>query len=329
MPRSGVNGEFTWAPGNGSVNPNTTIASPRENSIQADIAQTFNTPQPLAYGGTNASTPIGAIDNLVTKGTDIATSSSVNLDGATGIFVDLTGTTTVTSVTLTEGRQRMTRAAGAFQITVSATLIGNNQGQNVAVNTGDLIVWEGYAGGIVRFWIIPSLTQLGAWSVIGSERVVVSGSPVPAIVWTDLSAWKHLRWSGTARPVVNDASLIAQVSVDNGASWISSGYTTQYIRSLGSTLNANELTGNSSFNLHLFGSGNGAGMFTKFDGSLSNFNKPSPCTLLGEAYGISASQSVSTYGGRESGAVARNALRILFSTGNIAEAGIVLEGIKG
>lgn len=48
MPRSGINGVFDWGPGDGSVNPNTTIASARENSVQSDVRQTFNTIWPIS-----------------------------------------------------------------------------------------------------------------------------------------------------------------------------------------------------------------------------------------------------------------------------------------
>lgn len=52
MPRSGPNGTFDWNPGDGSVVANTTISPGRENSVQSDVRQTFNTVQPITYGGT-------------------------------------------------------------------------------------------------------------------------------------------------------------------------------------------------------------------------------------------------------------------------------------
>lgn len=133
--------------------PLETISSAQWNAAMNDIAATFNTAQPIAYGGTGATTAIGGHDALNTRGTDIATAATLNLDTATGQFVDLTGTTTVTAVTLADGKTRLTRAASAFQITVGASLIGNNGGSNISVEAGDLIIWEGYAAGVVRFWL--------------------------------------------------------------------------------------------------------------------------------------------------------------------------------
>lgn len=159
MPRSGPVGTYSLPGAQKTQVPDTPIPSAVNNQGYADIEQTFNTATPIAYGGTNAGSAINAIDNLTTKGTDIATSGTLNLDTATGQFVDLTGTTTVTAVTLADGRHRMTRAAGDFQITVGASLIGNSGGSNVAVQTGDLIFWEGFSGGVVRFWVIRSSGQ--------------------------------------------------------------------------------------------------------------------------------------------------------------------------
>lgn len=83
----------------------------------------------------------------------IATTATLNLDARTGDAVELTGTTTVTAVTLAEGDEVVARSNDAFQITVGASLIGNQTG-NVAVAAGDRIFFRGYAAGVVRFWVI-------------------------------------------------------------------------------------------------------------------------------------------------------------------------------
>lgn len=109
----------------------------------------------IADGGTGQSTVITAHDALVVNGTDVATAATLVLSTVTAPLVDITGTTTVSAVTLLQGQFRVTRAAGDFQITVGASLIGSANGANVNVKTGDLIFWEGYAGGVVRFWVSP------------------------------------------------------------------------------------------------------------------------------------------------------------------------------
>lgn len=147
---------YTLPPGTTPQVPNTVISSAIWNTVMTDIASTFNTPQPIEFGGTAATSVIGGHDALVTKGANVATAATLVLSTATGAFVDLTGSVTVTSVTLLEGQQRLALAAADFQITVGASLIGNG-GANLAVKAGDLLLFEGYAAGVVRFWSVPAV----------------------------------------------------------------------------------------------------------------------------------------------------------------------------
>lgn len=135
------------------------------NAFANDIAQTFNTPQPIEYGGTGGVTSIGGHDALVTRGGDVASASTVNLDSASGSFIDITGTTTIASVTLGNGKRRLARSVSGFTITVSANLVGN-AGQNAIVAAGDLLIFEGYGSGVVRFWVLRSeLASSDPWEL--------------------------------------------------------------------------------------------------------------------------------------------------------------------
>lgn len=62
--RSGVNGTYTPPPGVGDEVAGTPISPTDNNTFVADVAQTFNTPTPEAYGGTGASTYAQARTNL-------------------------------------------------------------------------------------------------------------------------------------------------------------------------------------------------------------------------------------------------------------------------
>lgn len=62
MPRSPTN--YTLPPGSTPVVPDTVIQSAIEQAFREDVAQTFNTPQPIEFGGTNATTAAGARTNL-------------------------------------------------------------------------------------------------------------------------------------------------------------------------------------------------------------------------------------------------------------------------
>lgn len=120
-----------------------------------DIANTFNVAQPIVYGGTGAASVITGWDALNAKGTDIATAGTVNLTTATGPNLTLTGTTTVTGVTLAEGNVRFVRANAVFQLTASANLIINGStSANYTTTAGDLLIFIGGAAGVVRVWAI-------------------------------------------------------------------------------------------------------------------------------------------------------------------------------
>src|SRR6185312_13608854 len=94
-------------------------------------------------------------NGMITRGSDIATASTVDFTAATtpSLLHDLTGTTTVTAVTMTAGWWRLCRAQGAFQITASSTLVVNGStSTNYTTTAGDLLVFFGYSASTVRVW---------------------------------------------------------------------------------------------------------------------------------------------------------------------------------
>jgi hypothetical protein len=130
-----------------------------------DIANTFNVAQPIVYGGTGATSVITAWDAINAKGTDVATAGTVNLTTATGPNLTLTGTTTVTAVTLAEGNVRFARANAVFQLTASANLIINGSAStNYTTTAGDLLIFIGGAAGVARVWTLPSGTAANYFS---------------------------------------------------------------------------------------------------------------------------------------------------------------------
>lgn len=83
------------------------------------------------------------------RGSDIASASTINLTTATGDIVDVTGTTTITAVTLTDGWQRTVRFTGALTLTNGASLVLPT-GANITTAAGDVAVFRGYASSVVR-----------------------------------------------------------------------------------------------------------------------------------------------------------------------------------
>lgn len=95
-----------------------------------------------------SSAPSFQLFNL-THGADVASASTLNLDTATGQVVDVTGTTTITAITLSNGRQRDVRFTGALTLTNGASLVLPG-GANITTAAGDCAVFQGYGSGVVR-----------------------------------------------------------------------------------------------------------------------------------------------------------------------------------
>lgn len=83
------------------------------------------------------------------KGADIASASTIDLDAATGNLVDVTGTTAITAITLSVGRERVVRFTGALTLTNGASLVLPG-GANITTAAGDFAIFRGYASGVVR-----------------------------------------------------------------------------------------------------------------------------------------------------------------------------------
>lgn len=83
------------------------------------------------------------------QGANIASAATINLDTATGNTVDVTGTTTITGVTLSQGRRRTVRFTGVLTLTNGANLVLPT-GANITTAVGDYATFIGYASGVVR-----------------------------------------------------------------------------------------------------------------------------------------------------------------------------------
>lgn len=92
----------------------------------------------IADGGTGASTAGAAFDNLHTKSSDIASAGTTDLSTATGFFVDITGTTTITALgTEAAGVLRLLRFNGALTFTHNGTSLILPGGSNITTASGD------------------------------------------------------------------------------------------------------------------------------------------------------------------------------------------------
>ena len=103
--------------------------------VYPDVSPTFT--QPVALSG--AALNVG-------QASDIASASSVNLDAASGNNLNISGTATITAVTLSNGRQRIIRATGAWSITHGASLVVLPGLASRTVAVGDIVEFIGISG---------------------------------------------------------------------------------------------------------------------------------------------------------------------------------------
>lgn len=179
MPLGG--GGTATKPAGTTAAASTTIESAKFNSVIDDIYSILNTARPIAYGGTGAATAVAAYDALNTRGTAVASGSTVNLSTATGPNLHITGTTTVTAITLGEGAVRFAIADDAFQITVGSSLIVNgSDSTNYTTTAGDLLICIGEASNVVRVWTI-SAPAAGATVTGTNEQFIPATAFTPQI----------------------------------------------------------------------------------------------------------------------------------------------------
>ncbi len=113
-------------------------------ALIASAANTWSAAQTFSA----AVTMSGAAINEA-QGSDIASASTIDLDAATGNLVDVTGTTTITAVTLSQGRQRVVRFTGALTFTHGSSLVLPGAA-NITTAAGDFAILRGYASSVVR-----------------------------------------------------------------------------------------------------------------------------------------------------------------------------------
>lgn len=220
MPRTnGGTGPFVLNPIYLAI-PGTTILATQHNTPLEDIEDTFNIPQPIAFGGTQASSPRAAMDNLFIVGADAISAGTLDLDNTTGTFVNITGTTTVTSVALAEGRIRYGRTNAALPFTASASLIVNGSSTaSYTCEAGDVIMFVGYAAAIVRIWVIGRNKFIASQFKIAdgtdqTKQVQFSASGLPTATIRTLDAPYY---SGTLAAQSIGAAIASSATVNLAA----------------------------------------------------------------------------------------------------------------
>ncbi|TGR84580.1 hypothetical protein EN866_33055 [Mesorhizobium sp. M2D.F.Ca.ET.223.01.1.1] len=146
MPRDG-SGVYS-KPAGIDASPNTTIESADWNAFTADVEQDLNTPRPVIAGGSGSATAVGGNDNLSKAGADMASATTLNLATATGTQINVTGTTTITSLgTVAAGAVRELIFAGSLTLTHNATTLILPGAANIQTAAGDVARFRSLGGG--------------------------------------------------------------------------------------------------------------------------------------------------------------------------------------
>lgn len=168
MPRD-VNGVYSPPSGTYGI-PDTPILSAPYNAFVDDLTQDANTARPVGSGGTGATSGVGALNNLQTVGVNIASDTTIDLGAATGDFVNITGTSIISSFgTTAVGCQRVVRFTGAATLTHS-TILRLPGGQSITAATNDIAIFRHMASGV---WICATYERALAAPLWSDDDTIV------------------------------------------------------------------------------------------------------------------------------------------------------------
>ena len=300
-------------------------------------------------GAGKVNLPIGAFQNgtiarAVYDGTDmvvmgvrpynpsvnIASASTLNLDNATGDYVQVTGTTTVTAITLANGVERTARAAAAFTLTNGASLILPGAA-NITTEAGDVFVVRGEASGVVR---IVNYQRADGTSIASGgksrdllETFVASNDTSVDFDSGNIDAtYKEYELEAiTVVPATDTAHCLVRTSSDGGTTWDSGAsdyaWSSARVWDTSSTTTLFDVADSSIDVSPSTGWGNAAGesfnfLLNLFDPSNASYNT----IIRAQANGSVSNSPIGTMvgGGVRLSAADVDALRIIMSTGNIS-----------
>lgn len=177
MPRSPTN--YTLPPGSTPVVPDTVILSAIEQAFRQDVEQTFNTPQPIEYGGTNATTAAGARTNLgiVDASVQAFADCRLVLDGANLRLNRFSGRL----LTIASTQQQIPAAGVALSVT---GLSANTLYDIYAYMNGSTMTLEASTTG----FMIDSTTGIAVKSGDPSRTYVGMARTVTGPAWADTAS---------------------------------------------------------------------------------------------------------------------------------------------
>lgn len=117
------------------------------------------------------------VDRAQAKGADITVTATIDLASATGDFVDVNGTGTVTAITLAQGKEATVRFTGAVTLTYNASTLILPGAVNFVTVAGDVLVFRGLSAGVVCVGVTRAVPRLSRFYESGAA-VITSGDTV-------------------------------------------------------------------------------------------------------------------------------------------------------
>lgn len=178
------------------------------NAVTLTDADWFNDVNRLHYTifGDPATAAVAA-RALQNKGADIASAGTLDLSSATGDFVHITGTTTITAITLSSGKEMTLVFDGILTLTYNATTLILPTSANITTAAGDTAVFRGDGSGNVR--CISYVRRTGApltFGVTHANGGVVYSTASALAVSAVGSSGQILRSGGAGAPTWSTAT---------------------------------------------------------------------------------------------------------------------------
>lgn len=162
-----------------------------------------------------------------TQGADVASASTINLDTATGDLVDVTGTTTITAVTLAQGKCRTVRFTGILTFTHGASLVLPGSA-NITTAAGDFAILRGYASSVVRcigYFRADGTPVTTPTAAQGSSLVFISTASASSSATIDFTSGidgtydEYLIIITDMVPATGNTAFVLRVSEDSGSTF--------------------------------------------------------------------------------------------------------------
>jgi len=275
-----------------------------------------------------------AIDQA--KGANIASAATVNLDTATGNLVHITGTTTITAITLASGAERDVVFDGALLLTHNATTLILPGGANITTAAGDRATFRGDGSGNVRCMHYTKANGQPIVAPASTSGLVListaSASGVAAIDFTGIDSTydEYMVEILSAIPASAAVTLQMLASSDNGASFSGGGTAYKWAMQGYGTNGSGLANSSDGSNLILLSNAINGGSGASFSIRIVRPSVAQPCDFFWTGCGNVTSNYLHAYqgAGRHNASVAVNAIRFYFSSGNIASGLFKLYGLR-